>query len=328
MVRNGLIAHGLFQAWGNAPDEFRGDRPGARLLRAIDGHRGEALDVDSVLAIPPASELGGYDGELPRPDDAVDWSFQLRAPTYDIAWLDTRTRRRYGGYRSRPELLAPAAIDEQLGFVTGDDPNRTLLVISAPPLADYALSPIGRLSHYLYYWMAGRGEGYRSVYGPDRGDIWRPGSEALEALLARLGRRREVVVLSGDTHCAYAVKTSVESSAIVQVVSSGLCREDPRTLLQHRRGYAYPLPFARALPDETYEAEAGWPYRVRYLAADLADSEGKEIVGKNNIGQLDFSRAETGDLIAQLSLWYRESDRDQLMPRSIFYIPVTPDTIE
>jgi hypothetical protein len=328
MVRNGLIAHALFQAWGNDPAQYRDGAPGARLLEAIDGHCGASLDVDRLLSIPAIADLDGREGELPRAPEAIDWSFRLEAPGYDLAWLDTRTRRRYPGFRARPELLSPCAIDEQLGFVTGEDADRPLLVISAPPLADYALGAIGRLTHYLYYWVAGRGEGYRSVYGPDRGDLWRSGSDGLEALLARLIRRREVIALSGDTHCAYAVKTSAEGSAILGAVSSGLCREDPRTLLQHRRGYAYPLPLSRALPDEVYETAAGWRYRVRYLRADHGPGPGAEIVGRNNIGQLTFARDGAGQLIASLSLWYRESAADRWAPRTVFDVAVTPDVIE
>src|SRR5947209_20289316 len=44
IVRNGLLAYALFQAWGNTPQQFA-EQSGMALLNAVDTWRGDASDA-------------------------------------------------------------------------------------------------------------------------------------------------------------------------------------------------------------------------------------------------------------------------------------------
>ena len=90
IVRNGLLAYALFQAWGNTPDQFE-EPHGTALLEAMDTWRGDELDRQPALI---AQSIGLPDafngsGELQRSEQALHWHYTFSAPRYHLIVLDT-----------------------------------------------------------------------------------------------------------------------------------------------------------------------------------------------------------------------------------------------
>lgn len=187
IVRNGLYAYALCQAWGNDPDQF--DAPNGRaFLETVDRWRGDEQDsalLDEYLGLP--DEFSGR-GTIPRGERALRWNFTVETPAYRALVLDTRTRRVYDQPHAAPGLLSETAMVEQIGDPVPDDSRLTLLVSATPTLGVDVVEKIQLLSldHYAY----------------DR-ESWALNRRVYQALLRRLSRFGRTLILSGDVHYGF-----------------------------------------------------------------------------------------------------------------------------
>jgi len=110
VVRNGLLAYATFQAWGNTPAQFWASgttgQPGRELLEAAaawsaakaDPVAGQsaAATLDQRLGV-PLHALKATEAELLREPGELRWDFRvaLSGCSYEVIFLDTRTRRTY-----------------------------------------------------------------------------------------------------------------------------------------------------------------------------------------------------------------------------------------
>ncbi len=309
IVRHGLASYAAFHAWGNTPDAFA-TGPGATLLAALDGNQPTGA-IDDLLSIP--TDVGDA---LVHPPGAIDWHYHLAWPELDISVLDTRTMRGFPdpSPTAPPAMLSDAALDAQL---PGASPDGTVAVVVVPsPIVTAPQTRAARLASWVEYRTRGLGlsRSLADVYFPDRGDKWDHESNAFAALLRRLARRNpRTVMLSGDIHFGYAARVdhTVEPAGTIAVfTASGLMRETGARKWRHRTGYNFPWPWT-SLPDPI----EGDGYRIELVRADVDGRAGREIVGRNHLGDVRFD----ADGATQTLWWHRRGD-DDAGPHSPFRI--------
>lgn len=219
MLRNGMAAYAVCQAWGNDPARWSTDADRKGLLDAIAGLFGAgwsgglpdagACDrVDAVLGLAPEA--------APR----MDFSFGLDGPGHRVRVLDTRTRRDYRTPFGPPGLLTPEALDQQLPDEDLPEGHVLIVVSPAPVFGPAVMTELGGVLAASVHDLstlsrdATRRARQQRQTGLNQG---RPlGSEAYDAehwgaepagferLLRRLAGFSRVVVLGGDVHYAGA----------------------------------------------------------------------------------------------------------------------------
>lgn len=193
IVRNGLYAYALCQAWGNDPAQFDGPN-GRAFLETVDRWHGDEEDkeqgadaglMDEYLGLP--DEFSGK-GTLPRSERALRWYFTVETRAYRALVLDTRTRRVYDQPHAAPGLLSDEAMAEQIGDPITNDARLTLLVSPTPALGVDIVEKIQLLSldHYAY----------------DR-ESWALNRRIYQAFLRHLARFGRALILSGDVHYGF-----------------------------------------------------------------------------------------------------------------------------
>lgn len=193
ILRNGLYAYALCQAWGNDPEQF-GRPNGQSFLALVDRWRGDEAGVEEgadaallaeYLALP--EEFSGM-GTLPRSERALHWHYTVETPAYRMHVLDERTRRIYETPSAAPGLLCEEAMETQIGAPIPGDQRLTMLVAQTPVLGVDVVEKLQLLSldHYAY----------------DR-ESWSLNRHTYLALLRRLERFGSVVILSGDVHYGF-----------------------------------------------------------------------------------------------------------------------------
>lgn len=252
-VTNALIAYTLFQAWGNAPEQFASETTGDALLTEIsthcstkDGHR------DALSTI--TGTLFGDDVKL-----RVPWHFTLCGPGFLMLVTDTRTRRGFDTAHplAFPQQLTDDALDEQVVDPLKDaSPGDLIILVLSTNLLSARV-------HERAALIATPTEGDPFA---DAGDPWEAQGRGFERLLDRLAaggnssHPRKVVILSGDVHYAFVSKLSywkltkpdsgttginlesLRPSAspdlvIAQLTSSSLKNQDIKTKLLHSAGF-------------------------------------------------------------------------------------------
>lgn len=228
IIRNGLVAHALFQHWGNDPAAFAEATPGGGLLAAVDGwdgtaeveHAARARAVRTHIHIPAGT------GELePLPPNAIHWHYAVDTPAYRVVALDTRTRRTFRDDGSPPGLMSPAALAD--AFPAGA-PTRPLTIVLSPApvlgvkLVEFIQRHLGRLVD----WVRGTSS---AVSGSDAFDAetWSLDEATHVELLRRLSGLRRVLVLSGDVHYGFGATLHAKNTDlhVINFVSSALKNE-------------------------------------------------------------------------------------------------------
>lgn len=241
VVRNGLMAYTLMQAWGNDPSHFSGDEPGKKLLDAIPaaiGGTSPTADVDVLL---------GFDKPTPAQPKRVAFNYALENESYKIAVLDTRTHRAINNTSLAPPNLIDN-LDEQLPAGRATATQRLLIVVSAVPVfSPVVIEQLGQPIAQLAIDYKARHEigeipgfapgepdpsldagcetlGQRGAERYDR-EGWSANEAGFEAVVARLASYESVVILSGDVH--YASTTTLDywtkdgkQARLVQCISS------------------------------------------------------------------------------------------------------------
>lgn len=263
VIRNGLTAFALFQAWGNTPKQFENEKPGGKLLSLLQQWRGEPSDllasIDMRLGVPDWADVE-EEWRLPASSEAISWHYSVRNPSCDILVLDTRTKRGFPGgeAESAPALLSDEALDFQIAEVNRSPGSDLTLVLSAVP--------------YLF-WNATEEvqKIVADVYSPsfiDR-EGWVFQQEVYEKLLTKLAWRSplrtatvdgethvrdHLVFLSGDVHFGFTMRMQYWSSdplavphsdpsagsvTVAQLNSSGIHNQEGLKINLHYQGLAY-----------------------------------------------------------------------------------------
>jgi hypothetical protein len=221
IVRNGLLAYALFQAWGNTPEQFDGP-DGAALLTAVDAWRGD----ESSRQADPITELVGMPAPfvgtctLQRSERALRWHYTLSYPNFQVIVLDTRTQRFYLAPNTFPGLLSPRAIETQVVTHTRRDADVTFLVSATPVFG------IGLVETIQFWSRLFNKE--NNAYDPE---AWRLERSTFQRFLEAVGAMQRVVILSGDVHYAfgssvqYRDRQTQETAKIVNYTSSSLHNE-------------------------------------------------------------------------------------------------------
>ncbi len=191
IVRNGLYAYALCQAWGSDPEQFAGPN-GASFLGVVDRWHGDERDADAELITKHLGVPDGFEGSgsLPRAECTLHWHFTVDTPCYRVIVLDSRTRRVYQEPKAAPGILSDEAMAEQ---VVGAGHEVTLVVAQTPILGVDIVEKFQLLS--------------LDRYGYDR-ESWSLNRHTYRQMLKTLAALGRVVVLSGDVH--YGFGSSME----------------------------------------------------------------------------------------------------------------------
>jgi len=209
VVRNGLSAYALFQAWGNTPSQFAApDTPGGKLLTQITAWSGAATGpqidaLEECVGLPT-----GFDAHMAlKPAGCLEWHYCHRWTRHQVVVLDTRTER--GAVTSADD--PPALLYEDSSFSKMARPSpapaaEDLVIVIAPgPVFGVPIHEAA--SRYLH--APGRAS---PATDPEH---WALTAYARETLLAALLSRptpggdgiirSRVVVFGGDVHYGSAV---------------------------------------------------------------------------------------------------------------------------
>jgi len=235
MLRNGLVAYGFCQGWGNDPVRFEtGDNKklldeSAKLFPPNTKGPDEtaASNVDTLL---------GLDLRDTNKSPLVKWHFSVKGSRHLLLAIDNRTRRSFVSRIGPPTNLSPQALEEQVPLGPLEAGLDVLVVIAplpviGPPTLDEFVAPLV----YRIFDVTARNdleeqEGTKGMAGtdPDAIEAWAFDPFATEALLKRLETYRRVVLLSGDVHngssqaMSYWKKGDDEPAVFAQFTSSGM----------------------------------------------------------------------------------------------------------
>lgn len=229
VLRNGLMAYTVFQAWGNDPLTFLYnhvlDAEGNPVAvtetqrHANDKVLDRIREVTAEVGAPTGAMFDKLDEQfgIDKPASApkVQFHYEVEGPQFTVRVLDCRTRRTFRSHdRHAPPRLLGDSMDGQLPKGPLVDGRELLIVISPAPvlfprLIESVAQPLAALAFDLKTHMFGREDDtdpgkVTGLTGAEHKDIegWRAVEEHHEAFLRRLGTYRRVVVLSGDVHFA------------------------------------------------------------------------------------------------------------------------------
>ncbi len=261
IVRNGLLAFALFQAWGNDPKAWADTTPNNnarnKLLTDIPllvaAFKPLTTGSDIVSTSMPAGykplianfhyALGFADFDKPP----VKWHCSLKIGPTKAFVLDTRTRRDFAdGLDFPPNLLRKSALTEQLPGNAMPFGTELAFIISGAPVLGLAVmeSITQPFASRIAEVKASMNDHFdvkrrRRINTSARG-VGNTGSEAMDvehwsiheagfqALLKRCATFKKVIFLAGDVHYGitsemdYWVKGEPEAARFVQMVSSSL----------------------------------------------------------------------------------------------------------
>ncbi|MCC0178697.1 PhoD-like phosphatase [Waterburya agarophytonicola K14] len=277
IIQNGILAYGLFQAWGNTPQHFEPGKPGKKLLHyasqwlASQGKDELAkLECDRYLGIPatdastgkPQLESDENVMILARDSQAIPWHYTINGNNHEVIVLDTRTWRGYPIEAEKglapPMLLSPKAFKQQLEVPLSQSKSTIEATIIVLPTNLIALSIIDRIQQIELK--------RDQVFNSDVGDSWNFHTAAFaQFLLTLCQQRRRVIILSGDIHYSCAVRLShwfydsSEGSVLVQLTSSAIKNSEVATRLAHTK--------LKSLFPEKTKAWLGWnqPLKIEQI---------------------------------------------------------------
>ena len=245
IVRHGLGAFCVFQAWGNDPGFFEfgaGVKPkSGRERKILDLLEADAAEVSDKRGDTTADDLDDAFGLKPvlgdNPKPQIRFDFKVESLAHVVIGLDTRTRRTASRGRESPPNLLGSSIGEQIPEGPLSD-GRLLVLLCAEPLLkpvvfETFVKPVATavfdLVTYASY-TGDLGDPERPPRGFEKFEVESFGAveEHFEAVLKRISTHPLTVVLSGEIH--FAVDLTLDYfpggtdpkpvSRIVQLVSS------------------------------------------------------------------------------------------------------------
>ena len=211
IIRNALMAYGIFQGWGNDPTAFESGNNQAFLDETVKQFGGEGPFSDT--AIDKLDELLG--STEAGTDKQVIWHYQVQGPRHLTVVMDSRTRRTFRGQGYLPPSLLGDSLDAQIPSGPMVDGRELLIVVSPAPvlgpnILDRVAQPLAQIAQDIkvsvYEKLVDKPHDPckpgGSVAGFEEYDAegWATHEEAQEALLAKLATHGRVVLLSGDVH--------------------------------------------------------------------------------------------------------------------------------
>jgi PhoD-like phosphatase len=234
VLRNGLAAYTLFQAWGNDPNAFQGGANMQALQQAANLYQGGALDQNAADSL---ATLFGLGGAAPQ----VKLHYSITGGQYEIVVLDTRTHRTYPTRTTPPGLLDNEALEEQIPELPQSQATQLLIVISAAPVLGLPVfeelgQPAGAAVIDAINTFGARMKDRNAPADALRAQLtgafaldleaWGFNPAAFEALLARLQPHHQVLILAGDVHYGFTAHLDYwkqgepKPTRIVQAVAS------------------------------------------------------------------------------------------------------------
>ncbi|MEU1818819.1 hypothetical protein ABZ543_27060 [Streptomyces roseifaciens] len=218
IVRNGVMAYGIFQAWGNDPNRFSAPHESAtkpnhnlrfleEMQKAFTGPGPYPVPGEHLVLLDRLVGATGTESEQPV------LHYQVPAPGHLVAVLDTRTRRSFKGQGLLPPHLLGSTLTEQVPAALTDGRELLLVVSAAPVLGPHLIDNVAQpLLQNIQDITVGVKQHFGDPIGPcepegrpvgvEKYDAegWAANTVALEALLARLAPHGRAVILSGDVH--------------------------------------------------------------------------------------------------------------------------------
>ncbi len=248
IVRNGMIAYGLFQGWGNDPAAFAEDGNNKDFLTQAEAMFAGTGDRPVTSTIDRMEELLGF--PTAAADRRARWHYKIDGPAHRVHVLDTRSRRDTGALGSiAPPKLLGDTLDAQLPAGPLTDGRVLQVVVSPAPvinpdLYDRVMAPVASgLTDVVAAAQTMFGDydpckalkrSMSSASGAEQFDAesWAGHQEHQEALFARMATYGNLVILSGDVHFAASLTLDYwkkpaqgasqgPAARIVQLTSSG-----------------------------------------------------------------------------------------------------------
>lgn len=274
IVRNGLAAYAVFQAWGNTPEQFApvtaNPPPGTKLLAALGTWDGTA----GTGANPPAAVISTCVGvpdafgarKSSKPTGALKWFYAHRWAKHEVVVLDTRTERGATDPvepEAPPALIYDGAMIDTMARRTPALGDADMLVIAIAPGPVFGVPLHEATARYIRLpSIPAIGLHYKANPGMDP-EHWALNPFARERLLSALMSRppgdndgvirRRVVLLGGDVHHSSAVRVRYHATVppaggmagppvqvqgvVAQLTSSSLKNEGGKTYLIEKLGF-------------------------------------------------------------------------------------------
>ncbi|WP_319422223.1 metallophosphoesterase family protein [Pleurocapsa sp. FMAR1] len=325
IVQNGLLAYGLFQAWGNTPQKFAEATGGEKLLQlASKWLASKGQDVwakqkcDRYLGIPatdPSTGLPRLETDadvviLARDSEAIPWHYSVSSYKHEVIVLDTRTWRGYPPEEDKglepPMLLCPRAFEQQLESPLSQSKAEIEATIIILPTNLVALGIIDRIQQF----ELSRGR----VFHSDVGDSWNFHADAFAQLLLTLCQQRQrVIILSGDIHYSCAVRFShwfydaPEGSVLVQLTSSAIKNSEMATRVAHTK--------LKSLFPEKTESWLGWnnPLKLKEISPSGSKQKQQYLDDSNSLPDWQYRIEWCKRQPAQSLSW--QQSQEKLTPK-------------
>lgn len=197
---------------------------------------------------------------LNQDGDAIKWNFQITRESYEIIFLDGRTRRGYPNpqtavkkEKAHADIISGESLAVQLAKAPNHQPKAVTMLVS--PTSVVGIPAIELNEFPLLVRSIATSEFEKDVYEFDIFDHWRNQSKASENLLTVLSTRNlpsttpsgannsRTIILTGDVHFAATSRMQYENaqykSLFAQLISSSFKKQEIKTRLLHQMGYKF-----------------------------------------------------------------------------------------
>ena len=202
IMRNGMLAYALFQAWGNDPAAFELE-PNKQLFTHVnDLYPGNAHGPNESKASALEKLFGLDRSTIAEPRDSdMRWHYSVPGAQFNVLVLDTFTQRAFEGTYVPPAPLSEFALVRQVPERAPDTGTLVTLVVSSSPVLGLPVieeffTPVLNRLHDISTRIF-REDSVLAV--EDRNpQTWAFNAASFEALLKRLSPYGRVVFLSGE----------------------------------------------------------------------------------------------------------------------------------
>ena len=238
VVRNAMLAYGLFQGWGNTPEQFAKNTPGEALWEATETwcessgqDSAAARNIAKYLGLPSQDlaktsqpKLFCQDGDawiLNASPSKLQWHYSIQGPCHQILVLDTRTQRGYPLEESStapPQLLSPSAFQEQLSSImTNSSASENDSVPVQTPKVTLIVAPTNVFTLKILDWLQTFALKTNRAFDADVGDSWNlDGASRVKLLTTLFQSNQPVVVLSGDIHFGASLQVDYQMNSFTE----------------------------------------------------------------------------------------------------------------
>lgn len=237
IVRNGVMAYGAFQGWGNEPSAFSAAGNNKDFLEKTS-EMVQARGNAAISTVQRLDELIGASGA--GQSKQAKWHYTVPGPRHLAVVMDSRTRRKFSGQSDFPPDLLGDSLKAQIPKGPLTDGRELLVLISpAPVLGTTLFDKLGqplvqavRDSITSTTILRKKAGDPCTPGGPAWGfedydaEGWAMNEEAQQNLLVRLAAYGKAVILSGDVHYGLSMEMDLwrkgvpAPSRIVQLTSS------------------------------------------------------------------------------------------------------------